>query len=412
MEGFFTAKEVQSTSRPDGKSLTCISCQRYTQCQSPRMKPYGNFKKGILNIGEFPTDADDELNMPFQGKQGQLLQRTYKKLGIDLFEDCLNINAIRCFSEKQPANYQIECCRRLVLKTIEEYKPKVTVLLGQSAVYSLIGHRWKKDLGTINKWRGWTIPDQDLQCWVCPVFSLEYVLSALEKDNKCVEEVVWKNDLKQAVELISESEYQGTKFQNHPFPVYKEPIIHITDNFAFLDKIKSEIAFDFETTGIKPHAVGHRIVCCSVAISEDEVYVFMMPKTPKERKPFTDMLQDESIKKIAQNMKFEHVWSQVRLGVEVKGWLHDTMLMTHILDNREGITNLAFQTFVNFGIVDFKDETQLYLEADKKNANSINRIFELIAKPGGTEKILHRCALDSIFEYRLYKLQEQQLLPF
>ena len=40
-----------------------------------------------------------------------------------------------------------------------------------------------------------------------------------------MEEVVWKNDLKQAVELISESEYQGTKFQNHPFLVYKEPII-------------------------------------------------------------------------------------------------------------------------------------------------------------------------------------------
>ena len=412
MEGFFTQKEVQSSSRPDGKSLTCISCGLYQQCKSPRMKPFGNFKKGILNIGEFPSEIDDEKGKQFQDKSGKVLKETYWKLGIDLFEDCLNVNAVRCYSDKQPSNFNIECCRRLLLKTIQEYKPKVIVLLGDIAVYSLIGYRWKKDLGSITKWRGWSIPDQDFQCWICPVFDLDYIESALEKDNKCVEEVVWKNDLKQAIELISESEYQGKVFSNHPFPVYKEPIIHITDNFSFLDKIKSEIAFDFETTGLKPHDVGHRIVCCSVAISEDEVYVFMMPKTPKERKPFIDMLQDESIKKIAQNMKFEHVWSLVRLGVEVKGWIWDTMLLSHILDNREGITNLAFQTYVQFGNVNFKDETQSYLEADKKNGNAINNIFELLKIPGGTEKLLYRCAMDSIFEMRLYKKQEMSLLPF
>jgi uracil-DNA glycosylase family 4 len=412
MEGFFTSKEVQSVSRPDGKLLTCISCGLYQHCQSPRMKPYGNFKKGILNIGEFLSDADDKNNKPFQGKIGQLIQRTYRKLGIDLFEDCLNINSVRCYSEKDPSNYQIECCRRMVMKTIEEYKPKVIILLGQNAVYSLIGNRWKKDLGSINKWRGWTIPDQDLKTWVCPVFNPEYIERALEKDNKCVEEVVWSNDLKQAFSLIETTTYRDDVFLSHPFPVYKEPIIHITDNFSFLDKIKNEIAFDFETTGLKCQGAGHRIVCCSVAISEDEVYVFMMPKTPKERKPFIDMLQDESIKKIAQNMKFEFVWSQVRLGVEVKGWIWDTMLLSHILDNREGITNLAFQTYVNFGIIDFKDDTQKFLEADKKNANSLNTIFELLKIPGGTEKILHRCALDSIFEYRLKKKQEMELLPF
>jgi hypothetical protein len=88
------------------------------------------------------------------------------------------------------------------------------------------------------------------------------------------------------------------------------------------------------------------------------------------------------------------------------------MLLSHILDNREGITNLAFQTYVNFGNVNFKDETQSYLEADKKNGNAINNIFELLKIPGGTEKLLYRCAMDSIFEMRLYKKQEMSLLPF
>ena len=412
MEGFFTKKETASTSRPDGKVLSCTSCGLYQHCTSPRIKPYGNFKKGILNIGEFPTDADDKLGKPFQGRTGKLLQSTYKTLGIDFDEDCLSINAVRCFSDKTPTNYQIDCCRRLVLKTIQEYKPKVIVLLGQVAVYSLIGYRWKKDLGGITKWRGWTIPDQDFQTWVCPTFHPSFVEKALEIDRHCVEQVIWKNDLKQAFELLDKNEYRGEKYFVFPFPIYKEPTIHITDDLSFFKDIKNEVVFDIETTGLKAQGVGHRIVCCSVAVSEDEVYVFLMPKTPKGREPFVNFLKNPEISKIAHMAKYEHSWCQVRLGVEVQGWAWDTILMAHILDSREGITNLAFQTYVNFGIVDFKDDTQKYLEAEKKNGNAINKVFELLETLSGTEKLLRRCALDSIFEYRLYKRQEMELLPF
>ena len=196
------------------------------------------------------------------------------------------------------------------------------------------------------------------------------------------------------------------------FPIYKEPTIHITDDLTFLEYLPNEIAFDFETTGLKPNGEGHRIVCCSVAVSEDEVYVFLMPKTPKEREPWIKVLKNPEIKKIAQNCKFEFSWSQVRLDVEVQGFVHDTMLMSHILDNRQGITSLAFQVYVNFGNITFKDDTQEYLEADKKDGNAKNRILELLEIPGGTEKLLRRNALDSIFEFRLYKKQEMETLPF
>jgi hypothetical protein len=199
-----------------------------------------------------------------------------------------------------------------------------------------------------------------------------------------------------------------------PFPVYKEPTIEVIDDLYILTNIKNgqTIAFDFETTGLKSQAAGQRIICCSVAVSENHVYVFMMPKTPKERQPLINVLKNPEIFKVVQNSKFEHSWSQVRLNVEVQGWIWDTMIMAHILDNRERITSLQFQTYVQFGCIDFKDDTQKYLEADKKDGNAINKIFELLELPGGKEKLLKRNALDSIFEYRLYKQQELQLLPF
>jgi uracil-DNA glycosylase family 4 len=375
---------------------------------------YGNFRKGILNIAEASGEVEDRIGKPFQGRTGKLLQRTYQKLGIDLFEDCLNINSIRCHTpnNRMPSNNEMKCCRRLNMKVIDEYKPKLIIPLGNAAIYSLLGDRWKKNLGGITKWRGWTIPDQDLKAWVCPTFHPSYI----ERSDTGIEERIWEQDLKQAFSLL---DMQPNKvYLAHPFPVYKEPVIHFTEDLSFLKNIgkplsfTNEAVFDYETTGLKPQAAGHRIVCCSVAVSEDKCYVFMMPKSPKERQPFIDFLEDEKIPKVAHNIKFETEWSQVRLKAEVKNWIWDTMLMAHVLDNREGITSLAFQVYVNFGKIDYKDETAPFLEGDKKNGNAFNNILELIKTIEGVNKLMTRCALDSVYEYRLRKKQEIELLPF
>ena len=200
MKGFFTKKETESNIRTDGKTLSCISCGLYKDCKSPRMKPYGNFKKKIMIIGEAPGKEEDNANLPWQGRTGRLLKRTMKELGIDIFEDCVSINAVRCRvpDDKIPTNYEIECCRRFALRDINEYKPKVIIILGNSALFSLIGDRWKQSLGGINKWRGFTIPDQDFKAWLCPTFHPSFI----ERDEDSPVEVIWKQDLKQAVEMV------------------------------------------------------------------------------------------------------------------------------------------------------------------------------------------------------------------
>jgi uracil-DNA glycosylase family 4 len=379
------------------------------------MEPYGNFKKGIMNIGEAPGEMEDESGKPFQGKTGQLLQKVYRDLGVDLFEDCVNINAVLCRptdrngNNRAPENYEIECCRQTVLRWIGEWKPKVIILLGNSAVYSLIGHRWKRDLGGITKWRGWQIPDQDLGTWVCPTFYPSYVERAEGKDVM----TIWKEDLREAFRLLEESEYQGSKIMLHPFPKWKEPKIDFIEDLSPLYDIKGEVAVDYETTGIKPHAPGHRIICCGVADSADHAYVFPLPASRVDRQPLTDLLHNQNIGKIAQNMKYEHAWSLVKLRVEVRNWIWDTMIMAHILDNRPGVTSLKFQAYVQFGIVDYASAITPYLRSkDSSNGNSINRIFELLSKPGGMQMLLKYVGYDAIMEYRLAKQQQAELLPF
>lgn len=399
MEGFFSKKETQSTSRPDGKVYSCASCGLLHKCKSPKIKPQGNFKKGIMNIGEFPLEKDDRKGTPWQSKSGQLLQLTYDRLGIDLFEDCINLYAVGCYSSKKagPSLYEIACCRKNVLKQIEKYKPKIIVCFGKLALESLIGFRWKKKIQSINGWRGLLIPDQEYKAWVCPVFNPEDVI---EEDKEVG--TIWRQDLERIVSKVG-----------GPFLKYKEPKIEEIEDLSVLDKIQDGyIAFDYETTGIKPHAKGHRIVCVSVATSANHVYVFMMPLSKKEREPFIRLLINPNVGKIAQNMKYEHTWSMVKLKTIVVNWIWDTMLATHILDNRDGITGLKFQTYAKFGIIDYSSEISPYFKSvEVKNGNAINIIDKLIAKPNGKWKLLQYCGYDSIYEYRLAEMQMEIINP-
>ncbi len=420
-EGFFTRRETESKDLPGGKKLTCVTCGLRRTCNTPKMKPYGNFKKKIMNIGDAPNEHDDKYGKPFHSKIGKLLQNTYDKFDIDLFDDCININAVNCLprdehgSVKTPTNLEVDCCRKQVLQYIEEYKPNVIIILGNTALYSLIGHRWRKDLGSITKWRGFQIPDRDYNAWLCPTFHPKFIEKAFElpasfkgkRKRNPIENLIWEEDLLSAFNLATEKV---------PLPKYVEPKIEIIEDLSVLYDIKGESAFDYETTGLKPHADGHRVICCAIADTENHAYAFLIPKTKRKRQPLLDYLTNPKQKKIAQNLKYEHTWSKVRLldqDIEVQGWEWDTMLATHVFDNRPGITGLKFQVYVQFGIVDYTSDVDTYMGSiDPNSGNSLNKIPELLEKPGGKEALLKYCGLDAVYELRLANLQREHILPF
>lgn len=404
MNRFFTKSQTQSVNRPEGKSLSCFTCGLYKNCKSPKMVPYGNFKKGILNIGEAPGEFEDKKGLPWQGRTGRLLQETYKKLGIDLFEDCLNINSVSCRpmdsseNNRTPSNIEIETCRKFVLSCIDKYKPKVVILLGNVSVQSLIGYRWKKDLSGITKWRGFRIPDRDFNCWICPTLHPSFI----ERGGPA-EMIVWETDLRNIFSIVKT-----------PLPVYNEPHIEIIEDLSVLDKITGDCAIDYETTGIKPHGVGHKIISMAIADSPDHAYVFLMPEVRSKQRPVVNFLANEKIGKIAHNMKFEQSWSRNYLCQPIVNLKWDTMLATHLLDNRDGITGLKFQVYVNFGVPDYDSDIESFLKStDEKSSNSINRIGELLKQPGGKEKLLKYNGLDAMYTMRLAKIQMTDIvLPF
>ena len=398
MKGFFSLTN-SSTSQID-RRFTCVTCGLYKNVLSPRMKPSGKGKKGILIIGEAPGEWEDRRGRQWQGRVGRALKRALSSFGIDLFRDCKCINAVNCRppNNATPTSFQIQCCRSKVWRVIEEFKPKLILLLGGAAIESFLADRWKKRLGGIGKWRGWKIPDRDVRAWVCPTFHPSYIERSSKKDSTVP--LIWAKDLEQSLDLL-----------DVPFPNFEkeEDCVECITDFrrvrefiSDVRKRKALVAFDYETTGLKPHKRGHRVVCISV--SDDEDHCLSFPVSKEIKGTFRRFLKDGKLKKIAQNMKFEDTWSRFYFRTKVNGWIWDTMLASHVLDNRAEITGLKFQVYVNFGIIDYDSSVSKYLNSNSKDANAFNRIDEC-----PVDDLLLYCGLDSLFERKLAIRQMKEL---
>lgn len=407
--GFFKTEELpnQVIQRTSG----CGACKLYRDCRSPRMEPHGEGRKGILIIGEAPGSREDEQGIQMIGEAGQLLRRKLRGRGIDLDRDCVKINAISCHpgtekgGTKTPSGFEVECCRPRVWKTITELQPKVIILLGTSALHSFLGHRWHKDLGGIEKWRGWTIPDRDVNAWVCPMFHPQYLL--------------W-NDKNQAVETVFGQDLsQALRHADKPFPrlAQESSCIEIVEDerqlHDFLNNVyewRIPFAFDYETSSLKPHSKHNDIITCSMAINENRCVAFNMPSIGSDcRELLIKIMEDPQIKKMAHGMKFEDNWTNVKLPSIVNGWMWCSMLAAHVLDNRSGITGLKFQSYVRFGLMDYSSHVESFLkssDADQKKygGNASNNILECPRKD-----LLMYNGIDSLVEYRLAKLQMSEL---
>lgn len=406
MRGFFSKESTQ----PKGgemRGFSCASCGLYKSVLTPKMEPYGNFRKGIMVIGEAPGEDEDRRGKPWQGKDGRILQRKYKQLGIDLFEDCISLNAINCRptdkkgANRTPTSQEIACCRSKVLQAIKKYQPRLIILQGNAPTVTLIGHRWKGDFKGISKWRGWTIPDREYNAWICPTFHPSFI-ERQEEENEA--EVIWTQDLKRALSKLDEPLPTSSKSE-------EDSIILAEDMEEVMEKMSCRpglMAFDIETTGLKPYdRERHRIVSISFCNNPEYAYVIPFPIKTKHLRMLKELLENPKVGKIAANMKYEDNWLNVLHDIRVNPWAFDTMQAGHILDNRPGITGLKFQAYVRFGVIGYDEEVESYLKAP--SPNEVNRIMELVNDPEGFRKLQIYNGIDSLMEYRLAMKQMEEL---
>ncbi len=124
----------------------CNQANNCNQCPLNESRTHTVFGEGpenakIMLIGEAPGRNEDETGRPFIGSSGKLLSELIQDAGMDRSQIYIT-SIVKCRPEnnRKPRKAEYSTCIRLFLKKqIEIINPDIIGLLGNSAIYALIG---------------------------------------------------------------------------------------------------------------------------------------------------------------------------------------------------------------------------------------------------------------------------------
>jgi uracil-DNA glycosylase family 4 len=117
----------------------CTRCPLHTG-RTQIVHSTGNFNADLMFVGEAPGADEDEQGFPFVGRAGQLLTKIIEGIGIKREEVFIgNINRCRPPGNRQPVPEETAACRPYLLREVAVVRPKVIVVLGNTATQNLLG---------------------------------------------------------------------------------------------------------------------------------------------------------------------------------------------------------------------------------------------------------------------------------
>ena len=405
--GFFSKAEiaVQAKQEVDVEQLRshCAKCKLDKNCKTPRMEVSGLGQKNILIVGDAPSDTDDNNAIQFSGESGEYLNTVLRKEGISLNKDCFKVNAVRCSNDIHPEKLSnaAKLCSGYIEKIIYEKKPELVLILGSAGIATVFPE-FKNRL--VNRWRDLLIPDEKYNTNFFITFHPREVLI-----NK------YDNNLKYTFERDIKSAFSKHRNNQIIRDDAQKKIKVLTDYKSVLDLLnrildrEEFIYFDYETTGLKPFRPGHKIACIGVAFDSNSGYAFPFDfnsfwsakELAEIKRLWLEILKSPKIKKSIQNYKFEDNWSSIIIGSRVINTVWDTMMASHIRDNRTYFSGLKFQTFINYGVRPYDEHIKSFLDSKGKEFNTVMK--------APLRELLLYCGLDCLYGIRLYEKQKSYL---
>lgn len=120
----------------------CILCELH-KTRTNAVPGEGSPSSKLFFVGEAPGAKEDETGRPFVGRSGQLLTTMIEEIGLSR-EDVFISSILKCRppNNRIPTQSEREICRPYIEKQIEVINPRVIVLLGGTAIASMVGP-WK-----------------------------------------------------------------------------------------------------------------------------------------------------------------------------------------------------------------------------------------------------------------------------
>jgi len=417
-KGFFdTSAEavVASPTKPN-----CGECRLQEVCTSPKMRVYGDGRLNVLIVSQSPSLQEDNKGCYGYGKEFAFLEKTLEDMGYDMQKDFWYTTAVGCKTPRNrlPSKAEIEYCHPKLEKTIAMLDPRVIILLGKSAFDAIIQPQITGRLtGTsFNKFYGSTIPSQEMGRWLCPTYEpSEMLTTRVYEDSGWESKPLYQRDI--AIYRLWTQHLQAA-IDLAPTPVkivdYKSMCKTTQDIDVAIEWISEAsewkyVAWDVETTGLKAHKKGHRIV--SVSISNGKAsYAFPFFNDAFFHKIWKRFMLSP-VKKIAHNFSYELQWIRELEGYWCSEVYWDTMLSMHIVNNNSP-TGLKFVNYITTGVVGYDDSCDKFLKASTKDEELYgNNAFNNIQNAPMEETLLYN-AEDSLFTFIIYEDHVSRIGPF
>jgi uracil-DNA glycosylase family 4 len=359
----------------------------------------GEGKLNALILGEAPGGEEDQRNVQFVGKAGRDLDRDFHKRNVvncrPTDSDGLN---------RTPTKTELQCCEHTWRKTIHDLQPLFIILFGGKAVEAFFmnySYPIRKNLA-ISRFRHLCIPDPVTKAWVLPGYHPSF--AARDPDA----EPIFKIDLNYILDKVQE------KKKRPEFPDWESRVETLTDFDQVCELLRSildskpYIFPDYETSGVRPYAEGHKIWTIGIgggkkafAFPYSYPGVFSAEQRTQIAELWKDILTNPDIPKVAQSIQMEESWGRGIFGVETRGWRMCTMNASHIVDERNEWTSLDFQVFINFGY-EYGQDIAPFKKAS--TPNGFNRIHQ-----APLDRLLLYNGLDSLFCNELWSIRSKDL---
>lgn len=138
----------------------CTSCELH-QNRKQSIFGQGPLEPDIMLIGSAPSEHEEKAQQPFQGEEGQLLDRMFSKMGYtrDQLYLCY-ATTCRPPNDRAPSQHELKTCRNWLTQQVQLINPKTIVTLGTVATQSLLSlqssisqlrGQWQKTSGPQNQ---------------------------------------------------------------------------------------------------------------------------------------------------------------------------------------------------------------------------------------------------------------------
>lgn len=362
----------------------------------------GPINARVMFVGEAPGSTEEKRGIPFVGQSGMML--------LDLLQDAefdanyTVVNSVCCrrpadpnknTGNKAPKVEQWRTCSEHYLKrTIQKQNPQLIICFGLTAMKAVMNDS-KITLRNARRkvfYREETVrgkgraSDTTPRTRKIPVVCTYHPAAILRDPTK---RKIVHEDLRQFMRLLA-----GEELEEKP-----DDRVYILqgddEDLGWNHSAGHALAFDFETTGLKPFAPDFRALACGVSQAPLHAHGFHIGDNLATDR-LRDALARRSTTKIAHNAKFDYLVAR-RLGMRVQGHIFCTQTAFFLLDENYPDKRLEHLALLFTPMGEYAGDI-------KKNRLKPGYMEELDA-----ETLLRYACGDADAAYRLYLLFEHRL---